>query len=309
MPLKKNHSHSRRTIVVILGPTSSGKSALGIALARQFNGLIISADSRQVYRGLNIGSGKVTKREQRLAPHVLLDVASPRRQYSVAHFVRDALRAINATPTTVPIFIVGGTPYYISALLGEQQFSDVPPDHHVRARLATKTLPELQSELRRLDPKRYRTIDRLNPRRLIRAIEIANAHIPPEGMSPVIDRRDWRVLKIGLSLPRQKLYTRIDRRLDARIRQGMVAEVRALHERGLSWKRLDAFGLEYRFISRFLRHQYTKPEAIQFLKGAIHDFTRRQLTWWRKDTTIHWIPKPDRASGLVMRFLRASDAE
>ncbi len=300
MLLKKNPSPSRN-IIVVLGPTASGKSALGIALARRFRGFIISADSRQVYRGLDIGSAKVTKQEQRLAPHYLIDVASPKRQYTVAHFVRDARRIIDKAPNHIPIFIVGGSAFYISALLSESTYSSVPPNKILRKQLGRKSTPQLFSLLRRLDPNRAQTIDKHNPRRLIRAIEIARA----TSTTQTSNSRDpqWRVLKIGLELPRQKLYDRIDRRVDERIRRGMVREITRLHANGVSWKKLDAFGLEYRFMSRYILKKIAKPEAILALKGAIHDFTRRQLTWWRREADIQWIKNQAQATSLVKNFL------
>lgn len=253
-----------------------------------------------MYRELDLGTGKITHAEMRGVLHRLLSVASPRSQYSVARYVRDTVQVIQRLPPTKPIFLVGGSPFYIDALTKPGAFSAVPPNPQLRRRLADKTTPQLLAMLRRRNPDRYRTIDRANRRRLIRAIEIASSKIPRGG----IVLPNWRILKIGIHLPNKRLFPLIDRRVDRRLRTGMVQEVRQLHRRGLSWKRLDALGLEYRFLSRLLRGKLTKLEATTQLKSAIHDFARRQMTWWRRDPDIHWVTKPAAAQRLVKDFLR-----
>lgn len=291
---------SKRNVVVLLGPTASGKSGLAVQVARKFGGVIISADSRQVYRGLDIGTAKVTKREQRGVPHFLLDVASPRRQYTVARFVRDVQRVLKKLDPNIPIFLVGGSPFFIKAVTEADAFSNVPPDDALRRRLARFSTAKLLTILKRSDPKRAAAIDPANRRRVIRAIEVARTKFSPA--KPVLP--DMRVLKIGLGVPRKLLYDRIDRRVDQRLQRGMIAEVQKLHRAGLSWKRLDAFGLEYRYIAQYLRGQLTKQEMAARLKGAIHAFARRQLTWWRKEKDIHWITTSAKAERLVRNFLK-----
>lgn len=287
-----------RNLIVILGPTASGKSSLGIALAKRFHGVVISADSRQVYRGMDIGTGKVTKREMSGVRHELLNVASPRRQYTVARYLRDVQRVLRRLPPAVPIFLVGGSPFYIEAITRTGTFSPVPPDPQLRRRLAKKTTPQLIALLRRKDPERLATIDTANRRRLIRAIEIASSS--ESATSPTLP--PFRLLTLGVALPKHTLHQRIDRRVDVRLRQGMVAEVARLHRAGLSWNKLDAFGLEYRFLSRYLRGQLSKPEAIQQLKSAIHHFAKRQMTWWKRDTEVQWL-RPPQARAQVKAFL------
>jgi tRNA dimethylallyltransferase len=287
------------TLVVILGPTASGKTALSIRLAKKFGGVIISADSRQVYRGMNIGTGKITKKEMAGVPHYLLDVASPHGQYSVSRYVNDVLRALRRIKPSTPIFIVGGSAFYIKALTVPHSWSSVPPDPKLRRQLSKMTLAQLLKLLRKKNPAALKTIDRANRRRLERAIEIASTknqfdqpQLPP-----------LNVLTVGINFPRPVLNNRIDRRVDQRMRQGMIAEVQRLHQQGLSWKKLDAFGLEYRFISRYLRGHITKSEMNVQLKSAIHDFAKRQMTWWKHDTNIHWVTKKTDAQRLVTRFL------
>lgn len=289
-----------RTVIVILGPTASGKSALGIRLATRFRGVIVSADSRQIYRGYTLGSGKVTKRERRGIRHFLLDIASPKRQYTAADFSRDFQATLKRVPERTPIFLVGGSPFYIDAALQPNRLASVKPNPTLRRRLALRSLPQLLAQLKRRDPRRHATIDRLNRRRVERALEIAiqpHAGIPLAGLQ-------LQTLKIGIAIPRAKLYKKIDARVEARLRQGMLREIDRLHARGVSWKRLDALGLEARFLSRALRETLTLTEATQQLKGAIHAFARRQLTWWRRDQSIHWVTSARQAKVLTRHFLR-----
>lgn len=302
--IPENTTTLSHPIIVILGPTASGKSALGVSLARRFNGVIVSADSRQVYRGYDLGSGKVTRREMRGVPHYLLNVASPRRQYTAGDFARDFQRVLRRIPRRKPVFLVGGSPFYIEAALNPERLANVKPNPALRRRRERLTTAALIRELERKDPDRAATIDRSNRRRLIRAIEIARAsstttlHPRPYTLDPL------RVIKLGLSLPRPILYQRIDRRVDERLRRGMVKEIARLHERGVSWQRLESLGLEARFLTQHLRGHLTREAAITRLKGAIHAFARRQLTWWRRDRSMHWIHSAAEAERLIQRFLQ-----
>ena len=302
------YTPSMHNLIVILGPTASGKSALGVRLAKKYHGIIISADSRQGYHGMDICTGKITRSEMRGVPHFLLSVASPRSQYSVARYVQGATRVINKTSPSTPIFLVGGSPFYIDALTKPNAFSPVPPNHKLRRRLAAKSTYRLINQLTRLNPSRAKTIDPANRRRLIRAIEIATGQPPPvpgrgEGVGALLP---FQTLKIGIRLDKNQLRRNIDRRVDVRMNRGMVAEVKRLHQQGLSWKKLNAFGLEFRFLSHYLRGQLTKPEAVQQLKSASRDFAKRQMTWWKRDQDIHWITKQAQASKLARDFLHLS---
>ncbi len=286
-------------VIVILGPTASGKSSLGVKLAKKFHGIVISADSRQVYRGLDIGTAKITKKEMAGVPHYLLDVASPRGQYSVSHFVRDFTHVMKKIPESTPVFIVGGSPYYIKAITVPGSFSPVPPNEQLRRRLEKKSTAQLIAILNKKNPVWAKTIDRANRRRLIRAIEVSSE----KGSKATPDLPPMNVMRIGLKVSRQKLHRRIDDRVDSRMRQGMAQEVARLQKNGLSWKRLNAFGLEYRYLSLFLRGSLTKADAVSQLKSAIHAFVRRQETWWRKEKDIRWITKTNSAAPLVRNFL------
>ncbi|QQS15674.1 MAG: tRNA (adenosine(37)-N6)-dimethylallyltransferase MiaA [Candidatus Moraniibacteriota bacterium] len=281
-------------LVVILGPTSSGKSALAIDAAKQWNGEVISTDSRQVYRGMDIGSGKVTKKEQRIVPHHLLDVADPNDDYNISHFLRDARTAIGdiASRDKLPI-VCGGTGFWIQALIENQALPDTPPNSSLRMELSRKTPEELFEILQELDSARAETIDRKNPRRLIRAIEIAKdknqeSSIKNQKEDPIpknarpFNHKAIQPYTIALCPPKDILDARIRARLEARFSQGMIAEVESLHTNGVSWERLDSFGLEYRWISRFLRGMVDEAGMKERLFFDSVHYAKRQMTWIRR---------------------------
>lgn len=291
-------------LIVILGPTATGKSDFAVRLTKHVGGEIISADSRQVYRGMNIGTGKITKKEMRAVPHHLLDVVSPKQQYSVAHFVRDAQKVIGKIlkKNRVPI-IVGGTGLYVDALTRGIVLPEVPPNMNLRARLEKMTTEKLFALLKKKDLRRAKTIDRHNRRRLVRALEI----IEHSGKVPVPKTKsDFQTLFIGLTLPQEQLRKKIHRRLFARMSQGMVAEVKKLHKNGVSWRKLEEFGLEYRNIAHYLQKKMTKEEMLSRLQKDIEHYAKRQMTWFKRFSDIHWL-SPDeitKAKKLSQKFLK-----
>ena len=285
----------KAALVVILGPTASGKSALGIALAQHFNGEIVSADSRQVYRGMDIGTAKVTHAEQALVPHHLLDIADAQNIYTVAQFQHDAIAAINdILARGRQPFLVGGSAHYIQAVVDNLDIPHVPPQPKLRMELEARPLADLLAQLEALDPQNAATIDRNNPRRIQRALEVCLITGKPFSEQRSMSRPLYDCLLLGIQWPRDILYKRIDMRIDERMGQGLVQEVDTLLASGLRHERLDAMGLEYRFVSRWLRGEFAdEAEMIQRLKYATHDFVRRQLTWFRKDQRIQWIDGGD----------------
>jgi len=267
-------------LIVVLGPTASGKSDLAVALARKFNGEIISADSRQVYRGMDIGTGKIAKKEMQGISHYLLDVADPKRRFTVAQYKKLALQAIKKIQrkNKIPI-ICGGTGFYIQALVDNIPIPEVRPDLKLRAKLEKKTTCELFNELCKLDPDRAATIDQHNPRRLIRALEIiykTGRPVPSIGVIPAkagiqvkipasagmatgsrvkpgMTNSEFNTLFLGIKKSATELKKLIHKRLLKRFAQGMIKEVENLRNSGVSWKRLDSFGLEYRWIVKYLQ--------------------------------------------------------
>jgi tRNA dimethylallyltransferase len=281
-----NSKPKKPRILVIVGPTATGKSDLAVLLAKKFNGEVVSADSRQVYKGLNIGTGKITRHEMKGVWHHLLDVADPKRRFSVVRYVRLARQAISRIQATgkVPI-ICGGTGFYIQALVDGIVLPDVPPNKVLRAQLGELNPSELLTRLKKADPIRFATIEKHNIRRVIRAIEIAETL----GAVPPLTRSEsYETLFFGLTLPSMELKERIHRRLITRLRAGMIAEVKRLHKNGLSWKRMEELGLEYRYLARFIQGKISKEEMIRQLNTKIWHYARRQMTWFRRDKRIVW---------------------
>ncbi|MFA6392865.1 MAG: tRNA (adenosine(37)-N6)-dimethylallyltransferase MiaA [Candidatus Paceibacterota bacterium] len=301
-------------IIVVLGQTSTGKSDLAVEIAKKINGEIISADSRQVYKGMNLGTGKITKKEMRGIPHHLLDIYSPSKVFTVNEFQKMAFKKIEEIISRgkVPI-ICGGTGFYIDAIVNGTVFPNVPPNKKLREELSKKSAGELLKILIKLDKNRVKNIDTNNPVRLIRAIEIATAigKVPPLGHKPRLGPKDtnsamaefvssnkFEVLKIGLTLPPEILKERIKTRLLARMKKGMIKEVENLHKSGVSWKRLNALGLEYRYVALYLqkiknlpslRLRQAKNEMIEKLYTEIWHFAKRQKTWFKRDPNTLWI--------------------
>lgn len=298
-------------IIVILGQTAVGKSDLGVALAKKFNGEIISADSRQVYKGLDIGSGKITKKEMKGVKHHLLDVANPKRQFSVAQYKKLAEKTIleihnknvqSSALHTLPI-VVGGTGFYIQAVVDGLVLPEVRPNAKLRKELERKTPKELFEILKKLDSTRAKDIEKDNPRRLIRAIEVAKAL----GKVPKLKKNGkYEVLQIGLKLSDEKLKENISKRLFARMKKGMVKEVEKLHSQGLSWKRLEALGLEYRCLAQFLQKKINKKEMLEKLETETWHFAKRQMRWFKRDPRIKWY-KPseiEKISKEIKKFIK-----
>jgi tRNA dimethylallyltransferase len=280
------NQHMKPRILVIVGPTATGKSDLAVKLAKKFKGEIISADSRQVYRGLDIGSGKITTKEMKGVPHRLLDVANPKKKFTVVQYVELAEKAIREIldKNKLPI-IVGGTGFYIQALVDGIVLPEVPPNEALRKKLQKKSAAQLYAQLKKLDPKRAKSVDPLNTRRVIRAIEIA-LHL---GVVPKIKKTSpYKPLFIGLNLPKEELKKKIKIRLEKRIKAGMIKEAQKLHAAGLSWKRMNELGLEYRYLALYLQKKLTLNEMKEKLTTEIWHYARRQMTWFLADKRITW---------------------
>jgi len=282
--------------LVVLGPTASGKTRLAVQLARALGGEILSADSRQVYRGLDIGAGKdlVDYTEGGApVPYHLIDIADLGDEYSVYHYQRDCFRTWEDVTARgrLPI-IAGGTGLYLDAVLRGYRMVDAPEHPALRACLALMDDAALAEELHTLKPAQHNTTDTLDRARTIRAIEIATherEHAPEPG--PPI-----RALILGAEWPREVLRERIAARLRERLDGGLIEEVEALHAGGVPWERLDLLGLEYRFVAAFLRGEIrSRNDLFQKLNAAIAQFAKRQDTWFRRmernGAAIHWVPE------------------
>lgn len=282
---------SKPKIIAIIGPTASGKSALAIEIAKAVHGEVISADSRQVYKGMDIGTGKVTLDEMQGVPHHLLDIISPEQIYTGSDFIRDSSSAISdiLTRGKTPI-VTGGTFFYLDLIRGRMQAAPVPPNPTLRSKLETLSDETLLEQLRNFDPRTAERIDTHNRRRLIRAIEICTAIGTVPQSTAQESPYDW--LLLGIDVPVDTLNERIMTRLCARLDNGMVEEVQQLHKNGLPWERLDSFGLEYRFCGRYLRGEISHDALIVELAAKIRQYAKRQRTWLRRDDEIAWLSFP-----------------
>ncbi|MBP6858586.1 MAG: tRNA (adenosine(37)-N6)-dimethylallyltransferase MiaA [Candidatus Pacebacteria bacterium] len=303
-------SPTKPKLLVIVGPTASGKSDLAVRLALAHNGEVISADSRQVYTGLDIGTGKITTAEMQGVPHHLLDVASPHDRMTAIDWKVLAEKSIAdiIARGKLPI-ICGGTGFYISALIDDLGFPDVEADTDEQKELEAKTVDELFLELKKVDPARSSTIDPKNKRRLARAIIIARrlGAVPPV-TKPVEPKYD--TLMIGITWPDDELKSRIQKRLVSRIDAGMIEEAQKLNSPdggNLSFERMEELGLEYRFLAYFLKKELTKEELIERLSSKIWQYAKRQMTWFKKDARIQWFA-PTEFEGVekkVVEFLKS----
>lgn len=278
-------------ILAVVGPTASGKTALAIELAKRFNGEVISADSRQVYQGLDLGSGKVTTEEMNGVAHHLLDVADLSQIYTGADFARDANLAIADIHKRgkLPI-IAGGTFFYIELLKGTMSSAPVLPNPNLRLELEKLTTIELWQKLQTLDTKRAETIDPHNRRRLIRSLEIIEALGQVPKREKTESDFDW--LTIGIRIEKEDLRNRIKKRLIERLEKGMIKEVENLLKAGVPAERLIDLGLEYRYITEYLQNKITEEEMVEVLNTRISQFAKRQYTWLKRDTDIVWFDFP-----------------
>jgi tRNA dimethylallyltransferase len=288
-------------LLVIVGPTASGKTDLSIKIAKRFSGEIISADSRQVYKGMDIGTGKITKKEMGNIPHYLLDVVSPKTRFTVTDFKKKTEKAIKDIQkrNKLPI-LVGGTGFYIQAVVDGIIIPEVKPDWKLRKELEKKTAQDLFKQLKKLDKNRSENIDKNNKRRLIRAIEIVlktKKPVPSLKTKPI----GSDILILGVK--RNDIKELIKKRLLKRIKQGMTAEVKKLHKSGVSWKRLEEFGLEYRYASYFLQGKLSKEEMTEKLQKEIEHFAKRQMTWFKRDKRIKWTKNYKETNKLLEYFL------
>jgi tRNA dimethylallyltransferase len=297
----------KNKIIVILGPTASGKSDLAIKIARKYNGEVISADSRQIYRGMDIGTGKVTAAEQKSAKHWLLDILDPQDDFSVAQFKKKAEKIIEGILSRGKLPIVcGGTGFWIKSIVDNVSYPEVKPDKELRNKLSNKSAEELFAELKKLDPERAKNIDQKNKVRLIRAIEICQTIGAVPKINTDLDTK-YQFLQIGIDIPKEKLHENIKKRLGQRISSGMIEEVQNLNNPpaggGVSWKRLEYFGLEYRWIARYLQEKISLEEMAEKLYLDIIHYAKRQMTWFKKDNRILWLKDYKKIEKAVKKFI------
>ena len=341
-------------LLVILGPTASGKSDLAVKIAKMIarervGGIkgaeIISADSRQIYRGMDIGTGKITKKEMQGIPHHLLDVADPNNRFDAEQYRILARATIDDVVSRgkLPI-ICGGTGFYIDTILKENLFPNIPPDENLRKKLSKKSVTQLLLILKKLDPKRAQIIsksnsEKNNARRIVRAVEIASfagqmlemtrkgkmegrrfkvstgrSGASAQGIERPSLLHQYAPIFIGIKLSKEDLKKRIRARLLQRLKNGMIAEARRLHEPrtsknpagGLSWKRMEELGLEYRYLAKYLQGKMSKEEFVEKLNTEIWHYAKRQMTWFRRNSKIQWfgLKQESKVRKIVDRLLK-----
>lgn len=287
----ENVNKKKINLLAVVGPTASGKTALAVALAKQYNGEIISADSRQVYRGLDIGSGKDLQ-EYGAVPYHLIDIVDPGHEFNVYEFQQHFIAAFtNINSRNKLPLLVGGTGLYLAAALKGYHLVAAPENPELRSRLMQKSDAELIQILLALKPEQHNTTDIEDRQRLIRAIEIAEAEKQQKHLSPQYPAITPFV--IGIHWERNKLRQRITQRLKQRLEAGLIEEVQTLHEAGIAWETLYFYGLEYRYVADYLQGKLNKNDMYQKLNAAIHDFAKKQDTWFRRmqrdGMDIHWL--------------------
>jgi len=285
-------------IIVITGPTAVGKTALSIDIAHEIDGEVISADSRQVYRGLDIGSSKITPEEMQGVPHHLLDVADPKTTFAASDFVRLGRKALETVEknSRVPL-VVGGTGFYIDALLGKRSPAPVSPNHELRKELNVLPIEKLIKRLESLDAKYAKKIDLKNKRRIVRAIEIIDAlgFMPRPTLENI-----YNTLWIGLTIPIPMLRKKIKKRIDIRLATGMLEEAQKLYADGVSYERMEELGLEYRLMAKHLQGKITLSELKILIENESVAYARRQMTWFKKNKSMHWFDPTQQEDTVAM---------
>ncbi len=292
-------------LITVTGTNASGKSGLGIELAIKYNGEIVSADSRQVYKGLDLGSGKVTKAEMKGVVHHLIDVAEPNDVFSLLDFQQKAYSAIDGIHERNKLpFLVGGTGLYVNSVVDGYDIRKENLDPGLRKEIAAKSIFELTEILKEKNPKILETIDLKNKRRLERAVERAVS-----GNTETRENKpEYKTLVLGVTWPREILYERIRERLDRRLEQGMIEEVERLKAEGATDSFLFGLGLEYRYINMYLNGEFgSYDDFYNKLFMEIRHLAKEQMTWFRKRKDIHWIDMEqdplEEACGYIDDFL------
>lgn len=301
-------------LIVICGPTASGKTQWGVDLAKQFNGTVISADSRQIYKKMAIGTAQPEGEWRRNGlrksffvqdvPHHLIGFLDPGKTFSAAEFRDRALKYTKLIRKAGKVpFVVGGTGLYISALVDNFSIPRVPASPKLRRSLEEKPLPELVALLQKLDPEAAAAIDTHNPRRLIRALEVCILTGEPFSAQKKKGTPLFDVLQIGIRVPRETLYERINQRTELMMNAGLLKEVEALLKQKYSWTLPSMNGIGYREFREYLEGRAPLPQVVEMIKQNTRQYARRQLTWFNRDNRIVWCENFDEAVAQVKRFV------
>jgi tRNA dimethylallyltransferase len=288
-------------LIVILGPTASGKTSLATKLAKRFQGEIVSADSRQIYKEMNIGTDKIQNPD---IPHYLIDIVRPDQEFTLAQYKRKAVKAIKDIQQRGKIpFLVGGTGLYIQAVVDNLKVPEVKPNPQIRQKLEQKNNEELFEELKQVDPKATEFIDPHNKRRIIRALEVYQITGKPFSKQRQKGKPFFDFLEIGIDLNKEILKEKIDKRVEEMIEQGLIKEVRKLLEKyNPSIPAMSGIG--YAEAVKYIREETTLEETKEEIKKNTWRYSRRQISWFRQDKRIHWLNNYTEAKKIVKRFLK-----
>lgn len=309
-------------LIVVLGPTASGKSGLALKLAKKINGEIISADSRQIYKEMNIATAKpyltLNSKHQtpnyrsshrlkpiliQKIPHYLIDIVRPNENFSVAEYKELAIKIIRNIQNRgkIPI-LVGGTGLYISAIVDNIEIPKVKPNQTLRKKLEKTSPAKLLKQLKRLDHATFKTIDKKNIRRIIRTLEVTISTGKPFSKQREKGQPLFDCLQVGIDMPREKLYKKIDIRVEEMIKQGLVKETKKLAKK-YSWKLPSMSGIGYKEIGMYLRREINLEKAKELIKIATHQYSKRQQTWFKHDKNIHWVRNIKQATKISTNFI------
>lgn len=293
------------SLICIVGPTASGKSALAVFLAKKYNGEIISADSRQIYRGINIGADQITKNKMQGITHHLLDIEDPHNQFSVVQYKQKAEKTLesiqekNKTP-----FLVGGSGMYIDAIIYDISYPNIPADDNLRKELEDQTTEHLYSVLMDIDPNRASNIDKKNKRRIIRAIEI-NKHTKNPVPQKQEKNKKYRTLILGIQTQKDELYKKIENRFYETLKNGHQEEVDELNKKyKVNWQRIEDMGLNYKYMAYYLQNKITEQEMIEKSIQSIQQYSKRQIVWFKKNKDIQWITTKEQAIQKIDSFIK-----
>lgn len=297
-----------KKIIVILGPTASGKTELALKIAKSLSatasGEIISADSRQIYRGMNIGTAKPTLKQQRIIPHHLIDIIEPNKNFALSQYKKLAIKKIREIHKKNKIpFLVGGTGLYIQAIVDNLKIPQVKPNKKIREKLEKINLPTLLKQLQKLDPITAQTIDIHNKRRLIRALEVCLITKKPFSQQREKGKPLFDILQIGIKIDKKNLNRKINQRVDEMIETGLVEEVKSLVKKYSS--QLPAMsGIGYREIIQYLDNKISLEYAKNLIKLHTRQYAKRQMTWFKRDKKIKWVKNYQEARKLASNFLK-----
>ena len=289
-------------LITILGPTASGKSDLAVKLGKKFDGEIISADSRQIYKEMNIGTAKITKEEMSNIPHYMIDIVKPDNNFTLAQFQKKTIKIIKDIQRRNKLpFLVGGTGLYIQSIVDNLKIPETKPNKKLRNRLEKLTNQELVNKLKKLDPQALKIIDIKNKRRLIRALEICLLTKKPFSEQRKKNKPIFDILQIGLKLDTRNLEQKISQRTKKMIRSGLIEENKKLLKKYGS-KPYSMSGIGYQEVILYLKNKITLEEVKELIKIHTRQYAKRQITWFKRDKKIKWIKNYSQAEKLIQLF-------